>query len=354
MLERLFRRKAGGVLGVDIGTSTIKIIELSSLDHEKELTNYGVLNTYGYLARFNNAIQTRTFRMLDSEVASIVRDVVEEARVGTVPAVMSIPLFSSFFTLVEFPAMPKREIMRALPLEARKYIPIPLSEVSLDWEIVNANEKHAEKVSVILVAVPKDITSKYVRIAKMAGLTLVALEVEIFSLIRSLAPIGSRPTVIVDIGSRSTSVCIVEYGYVRMNHSFDASGDDLTRVISHSLNVNLERAEAIKKDEGITSRGGEPGISEIMIPILDLISSEVDRLMRSYEEKYGKRVDKLILAGGTAGMPGLIEYFVGKFGIECSRADPFSGVHFPSVLKPTLVELAPSFSVGIGLALRRV
>src|SRR3989344_1304351 len=113
MILNLFQRKPKGFLGIDIGTSSVKIVELSGGKNGIKLETYGELKAYGYLKRLGDPIQTSSLQMLDSEVAEMIKRIVDEANVSSRAASMSIPVFSSFFTLLELPAMSTKELANA-------------------------------------------------------------------------------------------------------------------------------------------------------------------------------------------------------------------------------------------------
>src|SRR3989344_5940767 len=160
MVWNPFKRTPKGFIGVDIGTSSVKVVELSSARGGIRLETYGELKVYGYLKRLADPIQSSSLQMLDSEVADMIKRIIEEANIKSRNASMSIPVFSSFFTLLELPAMTMKELASAIPFQARQLVPIPISEVVLDWEVIGRfNPKVAaatpqEKLLVLLVAVP--------------------------------------------------------------------------------------------------------------------------------------------------------------------------------------------------------
>lgn len=355
-----FKAKKSSI-GIDIGTSSIKIVELSRNRKEKtHLKNYGFLESYGYSERFNNPFQTSSLKMLDNEVAEIIRDIIEEAKIANRRAAMSIPVFSSFFTAIDFPRMSMNEIKKSVPYQARQYIPIPISEVFLDWRIVPQNSRTGDsvvtdKIQVLLTAVPREVIAKYQRIAKLAGIQLTFLEIENFSVTRSILFQDFSPTLVLDIGARSTNISVVDKGQIIISHNLDTSGDELTETISKTLAINPKRAEEIKRSIGLKGRGGEVEISDALLLVLDLIYFEVEKIVSLYRKKEKeRRIRKLILAGGSANLTGLADYFVRKLQIEVGVGNPFVKLEFPSILQPVLKEMGPGFAVSVGLAMREL
>lgn len=352
----LFKKKAPSHLGIDIGTSSLKIVELTREKEYLRLLTYGEFRMPGSKQK-ENIIYKSSLELEDKELANILKDLIRASQVESREATFSVSVFSSFFTLIDLPMMSEKELAQAISFQARKYIPVPISEVVLDWSIVE-NKKSGDQssaIQVILVAVPKEVVNKYARIAEMADIQLKALEMETFSLARALIKKNEKNiTLIVDLGAGNTNVCIVDGGIVRVNHNFDIAGRDLTKALSRSLNLDWLRAEEIKKELGLKIREGEISINQILTPLLDNMASEIQRILNLYHRRHGKRVEKIILAGGEAGLPGIVDYFVEKFSKEVEVADPFSQIAYPAVLTETIKEIGPAFSVAIGLARRGV
>ncbi len=362
MILDFLKSKPKRYLGVDIGTSSIKLIELSKEKDRVKLEAYGQLSNYGSIERIGDAIQTSSLAMLDSQVAQMISFLMREAKTRTNRAIVSVPLFSAFVTIMEFPVMSEKEIGQAVPYEAKQYVPIPLAEVILDWQILGTVRKNAslegasniDKTLVLLVAVPQEVVNKYKRIAKLAGINLQALELETLGMIRSVIGVDKTPLVLVDIGGRNTSMGVVEGGVLRMTHSIDTSGADITQTIAQGLNINLLRAESLKKERGIVIAPGEEDVKILITTLLDVIIAEIERIMGLYSRRYGTKIEKIVLCGGTANLPGLLEYFKEHFQFDISIGNAFKNVVYPEILNPLIIELSPVFATSIGLAMREI
>jgi len=361
MIE-FFKKKPKSYLGIDIGTSSIKVVQLKRQEIKPKLETYGFLETYGSIKLTTTPIQTSSLKILDDQVASMLEKLLKETEVTTNFAIMSIPVFSTFSAIMELPEMPESEIASAINYEARQYIPIPLDEVVLDWSIIGKKTRNSikgatnpiTKLQILLLAIPKELARKYTNITEMLGLELKVLEAEPFSLVRSLVGEDKAPIIIIDIGRRTTSINIIDKGYVMTSRAIDTSGDEFTKVLNLGLNIDFYRAESLKKDIGLTGCNGEAQISKIMFPVVDIIASETQRLIDLYFRRNSKRIEKIILSGGSARLPGLVDYFAKTFGLACFIGNPWKRVIYPEVLKPTLREIGSYFSVAVGLAMRGV
>lgn len=346
----------GSYLGIDIGTISIKLVELSRHGSLFRLENYGFLESYGHLERLNNALQTSTLRMMDREIAEMLKLLIKTSKVRTKNAVVSIPSFLAFITLLELPEMSQEEVGKAIPFQARQYVPLPISEVAIDWLKVGEKEDEQgnKKQLILLVAVPTEQIRKYQGICKAAGLNLLALEVESLSLARVLTAGDPTPTVLVDIGGRSTNIAVVDQGLLKFNSQIDFGGGDFTGALATGLNINPRRAEELKKTRGLLGTGGEYELSTLMAPLLDAIISEVRRAKDSYERNYNRKIERVMLAGGSANLLGIEKYFKDQLGVPVIKANPFSKVVYPKHLGGLVDDLGPPLSVALGLGIREI
>lgn len=345
---------ASSCLGVDIGTTSIKLVEVGHAANRYKLKNYGLLESYGHLERLNDAIQTSSLKIFEKETINLLNLLLEKVRPDSNKAIVSIPAFSSFVTLLEIPEMSDSETAQAVPFQARQYIPLPVSEVAIDWLKVGTreDEKGVQKQQVLLIAVPNEQIRKYQQIFKAVGLNLAFLEIEALALTRALINGDPTPTMIVDIGSRSTAFLIADQGYLKLVSQNDFAGGTLTQTLANGLNIDVRRAEDLKKQRGILGSGGEYELSTLLLPYLDVIISEAKRLKERYEGEYQGKIERVVLTGGGALLLGIEKYFREQLGLPVVKANAFGRIDYPSMLEPIVDTLGLTFSVSIGLAMR--
>jgi len=353
-------------LGIDIGTSAIKLVELSCRREKKKLENYGEIKAEAIFEKPFRTFEKSTLFLSDQEIAQAIKGLKEEAKIKTRDSIFSIPDFSSFFTNFELPPMTKEELPQAVVYEARQHVPLPLGEVTLDWEVIGgkvSDQKKEEKLKILLVAVPNEVINQYQGIARMSDLQILALEAEVFGLLRSLIPAVEKRTIsIVDIGARTTTCSIIDKRVLKVSHSFDFSGDDLTERVAKSLSIDYQTAQNLKEKYGLAdiplplTNIGAPvsakSIKEILLPLIDVILMEIEKISRNFYQTEGKEVQKFIIAGGAAIMPGLREYFGDFLKKETEIANPFSNIFYPAILEQTLKKMGPSYAIAVGTALR--
>jgi len=360
----IFGSKPKSILGIDIGTSSIKVVQLRKSEDKFKLETYGEISTLGYVERLNESFQSTSLKTLEAITKEMLKLVIDKAHADAKNVVMAVPVFSSFTSVIEMPEMAEKELGRAVEFEARKYVPIPSSEVMLDWKIIdsgmiknNASSKSFQGKRVLLIAVPKEVVNKYIRIADALNLKIIALELESFSFVRSLSPQDASSTCILDIGARATSFSIVDKGTVQMSHGLDVAGAEMTRILASSLGVALKRAEDFKLAHGIDHQSPEDAINKVetketLITLIDEILNESERMINDYQLKTNRKIDKLILNGGSAQMDGLREYVENRLKIKTLIADPWSKVIYPPNIEKVLKKIGPQFSVAVGAAMR--
>ncbi len=349
--------------GIDIGTSSVKIVQLGMEESRVKLEAYGLLETYGKIELLQSTLQTSSVHLLGGQVVGLLKELIEKSKVTTKDVILSVPIFSTFSAVMELPDMPYTEIEASIPYEARQYIPVPVNEVVLGWNIIGKKnkadvmgEEPVRKIEVLLVAIPKEVANKYAEIAQAAGLNLKAIELESFALSRSLIGDDLTPTIIVDIGSKVTNILVVDNGYVMLNKGLDTSGNEITRVLVNALSINFKRAEILKREIGLKAKGdGDDSVGQIILPVVNRIISEVSRVNSLYFYKSNKKTERVILCGGSARLSGLVEYFSGSLHLPVVVGDPWGRVYYsPPSLGGSLKELAPSFSIAVGLAMREL
>jgi type IV pilus assembly protein PilM len=351
----LIRKK---FLGIDVGTSTIKLVELSSWAGRRKLENYGEISASVLYKKPFRTFEKNTLLLSTDDISRAIKAIIQEAGIKSRKVVFSIPDFSSFFTSLELPPMTPAEIPQAVRAEARRHVPLPLGEVVLDWEIIkDFPKKKPEKLKVLLVAVPNEVINQYQKIAKNLELELLAMEAEVFGLIRALVNSDDREVIsLVDIGTRSTTCSIIDRRALKVSRSFDISGNDLIERVSKGLSVDYETAEKIKNKYGISSSTlstEESNVRDILVPLIDLIVREINKILTNFYLNEKKEVKKIILSGGVVLLPGLLKYFQDYFQKqEIEIANPFSKIYFPPILDEKLAKMGPSYAIAVGAALR--
>jgi type IV pilus assembly protein PilM len=353
----------GSAIGVDIGTSAIKVVEI------KKKNGKAVLETYGAIALGPYA-DTETGRIASlpvEKIALALKEVLSQSGISGSDLALAIPIQSSLVFTLELPAqVSESDIASIVPTEARKYIPVPIDEVAIDYFILPKKEASfeelnasavsvsKEKISVLVVATQNDAVSKYRSIVSQCGLSASFFEIEIFSSIRANFEHELSPVLLLDFGASRTKLTLVEFGMVKSYHTIDRGSADITNSISKSLSIPFSDAEKMKKDFGLFGNPEEKSLADIIKVHVDYVFSETNNVLLGYEKKYGRTVSKIIFTGGGALLKGLREAAADNFRAEIEIGHPFSKVGAPQFLDKVLESMGPEFAVSLGLALRKL
>jgi len=341
-------------LGIDIGTNAIKVVELSKSGKKIKLENYGEISTEVLYGAPFRTLEKGVLQFEAESISQALKIVFQEMKVKAKKASFSIPDFVSFFTTFILPPMSKEEIPQAVVNEARKYVPAPVSELFLDWQSIDLKKiDHQTGYQILLAAVPLKIIEQYRQISAKLDLELVSLEAEVFSLIRALVSEEKGVVGLVDSGAKTTTCSIVENGILKISHSFDHSGEGLTKKIAEALSLDYETAEKLKRKYGLTFGPDLVGkkIGEILKEEVDLIIKEIERVFKKFYLEEGKDVEKVIFVGGMALLPGLLNYLEENVKKKVEIGQPFKNVSYPEILRKKIEKIGPAYAVAVGLAL---
>jgi len=368
------------------------------------------LVTYGYAERAMGDIVRGDPEQTQSKAVELLQKLYKSAGAESYKVISALPNFSVFNSVITLPVMSKKELGQAITWEAKKFMPMPLQEVILDWEIIEeikapatfsaktadssskplpttssgaaagenidnlllgqnnnsglggvSQKKSVEALPlaskerrlyrILLTAASRNLVKRYVEIFRLANLQLLAIETEAFALARALVGKDAATTMIIDSSAVTTDIIIIEKGIPVLNRSIDVGGVTLTRAIANILNIDFNRAEQFKRDVGLSGSSKIPAIIEQALkPVIE----EINYSLNLYQSQSGQTVEKVILSGGSAYLPNLDNYFSKLLNVKVMVGDPWARVAYPADLKPALQEVAPRFAVAIGLALRQV
>ncbi|MBI2103915.1 type IV pilus assembly protein PilM [Candidatus Woesebacteria bacterium] len=334
-------------IGLDIGTKTIKVVELESRGDTYLLKASGVI---GYKGQdIEKLVEERDI----AAVADIILKLFKAANVSGRDVMLSLPESQVFTRTVKLPVLTDQEVSAAIKWEAEQYIPIPVKDAIVQHQILARSEAGAEPgVLVLLVAAPRVLVEKYTNLVQLARLKLVAVETELMSMVRCLAP-DKQTSLLIDFGARSADVAIAKNGLLVFSRSIPTAGEALTRALTQKLEVTPAEAEEYKRVYGLTASQLEGKIRVSIEPIVRGIVDEVKKAIHFYQtEEKGDAPTTAIIAGGVSGMPELISYMTNQLAIEVLIANPFAKVQVSTDVWSRLAPYAPLYSIAVGLAMR--
>lgn len=351
------------VIGIDIGSASIKVVQL------KRQKGRAVLETYGEIALgpYAGTQIGRSTKLTTDKIVLALNDVFREANITTADSAISIPMKSSMVSIINLPKLDEKQLSQMVPIEARKYIPVPISEVSLDWFVIPKLESEDDRIEevngkktamsdVLVVAIHNDVLNDFSSVVSMAKLNTTFFEIEMFSTIRSVIDSeDARNSVLVfDMGAAATKTYIVERGIIKESHSINKGSQDITLNIASALTITVDHAEKLKRNFGHNTPEQDQKIKEIIELTLSPIFGQTNATIVNYGRRFNKVVSKMVLVGGGCLLNGIQEYAQEKIGIPVTLANPFSRTQSPAFLQEVLSQTGSAFATAVGLALRKL
>jgi type IV pilus assembly protein PilM len=349
------------LLGLDIGKSSIKVIQLAS-------TRKGLVLKYAGLTELPSGDREGPER--DAPLA--LHDVFKESRLKRQKIAINFSGRSPIVRYLLLPKMPKDELGEAVRWEAKKLIPFPIEDAVLDYLIVGeTQERDLKRTEVLLVAAERAAVLNQLESFKRINLPISAMDINPLALFNALQlnykSDLDESLVFVDIGAGKMDINISKRGVLRFTRNVQLGGDDITQAVMQGLGVEREEAEQLKRQKGLSASGGpalavesaqakdqDGRVNEIIKAEADRMILETQRSMDYYRAQFREgSVKKIVLMGGASLMPGFQEYFASYFDANVELDDPFAEILCDEKAFGEIRLMAPRFSTAVGLALRK-
>ena len=347
----LFNKKANTLLGIDISSTSVKLLELSRQGDRYRVEAYAVepLPT--------SAVIEKNIAELEG-VGQALSRVLIKAKTSLRNVAVAVAGSAVITKTIEMDAgLSDDEMESQLKIEADQYIPYPLDEVAIDFEVQGASARNPERVNVLLAACRKENVEVREAALTLAGLTARVVDVEAYALERSfgllanqLAASKERLVAVVDIGATMTTLSVLHNGRIIYTREQLFGGRQLTEEIQRRYNLTVEQAGLAKKQGGLP----DDYVREVLQPFREALVQQVSRSLQFFfaSGQYHS-VDQILLAGGTASVPGLDRLIEQQLGTPTQVANPFAEMTLNSkVNAAALTSDAPAMMIACGLALR--
>jgi type IV pilus assembly protein PilM len=340
------------VFGIDIGHGAVKVVQL-----DRNTKGNISVGGYGYAAFDPSAIDKQGLIVDVESVARAGHQLIEEHMIGTIYSdrvTATIPSARTFTRVLKLPAMRDNELEGAVHAEAEQYIPVPLDQLYLDYEITKKSTKDDAEVEVLMVASPAGIVDSYMQVFSALGVEVAAIEPSLSAVTRSVnqSKLVKDVALVIDFGSRSSDMSIFEGTTIKVTGTTKQGGDDLTEQLVKKLGITKRQAFHGKARYGIkqTSKQGREIYTHAR-PILDGLVTEIKKLQRYYKRHNEKNnIEKIILLGGGANMPGLDEFLSKQTGMDVTLFDPWREIDMGSLQAPNALETT-LYTTSVGSAL---
>ncbi|MBL7057726.1 type IV pilus assembly protein PilM [Patescibacteria group bacterium] len=342
-------------VGVDIGTSGVKIVELLKSGNSVMLSNYG------FSEKKIEKIDIGAKLDVDN-IARSISEVLKKSKIQSRNVVGALPTFAVFSSVLSLKSAPEKSLDSAVRWEAKKIIPLPLDEMVLDWRkiedpgVVGNEEKQGDDmIKVLITGAPKNLVTNYINIFKKAQLNLLSLETETFSLVRALVGNDKSPFLIVEVGANTTDISMIINSIPMHSRSIDIGGLLISRAVAGSLKVDIGRAEQFKCDLGLSSLDlAEETVPKTIKETLSPIVNEIKYALNLFKNSNDVEVEKIILSGGSSMLINFSTLLSKELDKKVVVGDPWARVIYPNDLRETLDQIGPKMAVAVGLAMRDV
>ncbi len=312
------------------------------------------LTTYGetQLGPYTNKEVGQSVQLEVGQEQQALVDVLRESAAKATRAVLAMPLSSSFVTVMSFPNVSAEDDLGPrIRVEARKYIPTQISEVTLDWAEIASGAAAVGSRDVLVAAIQNTALSRLKALTDFVGFPEPPSEIECFSTIRALSDSSAEHMAIIDVGAVTTKLYITRSGLLQRMHRVRAGGAVSTKRIAEALECTFDEAE-YKKRMTATTDAGFADLDRANRSTYERALGEFSEVIANYEQVLGATVSKVILAGGGTLFPTFPALAAETLKKPVSLAAPFAKVAYPTFMEDLLKTIGPSFAPAAGAALR--
>lgn len=347
---RLYRKPNKGLVGVDVSSTSVKLLELSVKNG-----CYWV-ESYGLSPLVDGSVVEKNILNQDN-VADALERAINIANPQSTNAAFAVPTSMVIHKVIEMDAdMSDDEREVQIRMDAEQYIPFPLDEVSLDFEVLPERLNNPNRVNVLLVATRTENVDSRIEVLDLVGLTPKVADVESYALERSFEvfadtlPIGANLVGVLDIGHTMTTLSVMQNGKIIYTREQVFGGKQLTQDVQNRYGLSYDEAGRAKKDNTLP----DDFETEVLMPFLDAVIQQAARSLQFFfSSSQFNEIDHILLAGGNANIPGLAKMMQQKLGYRVTIANPFLQMGFsPQIDLKKIENDAPSLLVACGLALR--
>ncbi len=353
----MFFSRKQPLIGIDIGSHSIKLVQLKRMSRGYQLLHFGIMP----LAP--DSIVDGVIMDAGSVVESL-RNLVQMEKIKSKEVATAISGQSVIVKKIRVPRMNEKELAENIQWEAEQHIPFEISDVNIDFQIMSPFEapdgNTGGQIDVILIAAKKSKVDDYANIILEAGLQPVVIDTNVFAIENEYEinnDIENRNIALVDIGASTMSINILKGNVTLFQRDIAIGGHRYTSALQKEFGIKYEQAEALKMGVGFTETRGKEKVLSLMAVISEEISEEIQRSLEFFRSTTAEEViNKIVVSGGCARIKGLDRFLSDRLGVPVEIADPFHRIQYSErVFDPEyLHDMAPIAAVSVGLAMRRM
>jgi type IV pilus assembly protein PilM len=349
----LFDTKIKKYAGIDIGGSSLKIVELSRISEKLHLNTYAELMTGSYAGH----ITGQTVRLGEEKLREALGNLYKESKSSANEFLISVPMSACSILHLSLPKDSEDILDTIVPMELRKYTPAQMDDFMVSFEKLPKKlgiSSEMEKLEIIVLSVRKRAFQEIKSAAAILPGEVIALEPSLFGVLRALNLDNNKTSLVIDIGSSLTTVAYLDRGVLYGASTLSMGGQDITNNIQNSLAVSFEEAEKIKKTGGLFVDDKNILLRDILLLAARRLAEEVIHIRNRYEMRYNIICNEVWICGGGSRLTGLDKFLQEELKVEVKISNGFDRVEVPEVMRPMLTQESPTFTSAIGLTLSQI
>lgn len=334
--------------GLDIGTTSVRVVQLTNNNGPRQLLRYAMAPIDGKLAMSDSKADRQ-------KVADKLREILEHAQINTKNVAVGIPSSRVFTVVVDIERLSPSELSKTIKYQADSLIPTAVADSKIDWAVIGDSPKDPNKVEILLSSVPNDFIEARLDLLESIGLNIVAFEPDNLAMTRAMvADTAVEPQMVIDIGSKSTDMVITMNGAPRLTRAIPTGSDAIIKAAVQNLNIDENQAQEFVFKFGLSQQKLEGQVHNAIIGTVDVLMSDIDKSIKFFQARYKDvQLQKIIMTGAASALPEFPLYIANKFGINVEIGNPWRNVQFAADRQNELMAVANHFGVAVGLAERR-
>jgi type IV pilus assembly protein PilM len=334
--------------GLDIGTSSVRVVQLKGTGAVKALYTYGAMPVDGNIAMSDAKGDQQ-------KLAQAIVQLCKQAGITTKNVAVGVPSNRVFTTVIDMEKLSPAELAKTIRYQADSFIPTPLAESKIDWALLGDSPKDPTKVEVLLSSVANSYVEAKLDMLEAVGFNVIAFEPDTFAVMRAVvAPEATAPEMVLDVGARSTDLVIVVNGAPRLTRSIPVGTEAIIRSAIAGLGVDATQATQFVYKFGISKDKLEGRVYNAIINVVDNLVNEVEKSIQFFQGRYPTlKMERIVVTGGASTLPEFPLYIANKFGVNVEIGNAWRNVSFPASRQNELLSVSNHFGVAAGLAERR-
>lgn len=338
------------IFSVDIGQSTVKVVQIRRHKDTPHVVGYGY-------ADFDPSAVDNGVIVDPDTVKQSLEPLLENIVIGNLTTdrvIASIPMAYIYSRILELTGVEEEDLTEAVELEAQQYVPLDNEDIYLDYAVLEQPEEG--KIRVFMVAVPKTVVDSYLELFADLDLEIYGTEPSLLAIMRAIKNThqDEKPKIIIDFGSQSSDLAIYDKS-LRLTSTASTGGDHITDCIMETLNVDKEKAQEVKTRYGISKSQWQEQLAPALSPILTTLANEVQKMLRYHHERNDTdaEIEQIVIVGGGANLPGLADFISQLTGVSVTTSNPWENVRVKPLQPPHRLETT-LYTTAVGLALKEM